>query len=77
MGSLPSAAPTPTPLPQVFSEPWCCLSALAFIVTVRHDIEHLYVSRDTFGFLLYRVDLSMVVLTEENHNHVVSSRLMA
>lgn len=29
------------------------------------------------GFLLYRVDLSTVVLTEENHSHVVSSRLMA
>lgn len=33
-------------------------------------------SRDTFGLLLYRVDLSMVVLTEENHSNVVSSRLM-
>lgn len=38
MGSLPSAAKIPSLL-QVFSEPWCCLSALAFIVTVRHDIE--------------------------------------
>lgn len=26
---------------------------------------------------MYRVDLSTVVLTEENHSHVVSSRLMA
>lgn len=39
MGSLPSAAQVPLPPPQVFSEPWCCLSALAFIVTDRHDIE--------------------------------------
>lgn len=38
VSSLPSAAQIP-PLPHVFSEPWCCLSVLAFIVTVRHDIE--------------------------------------
>lgn len=38
--------------------------------------QHLHVYRDTFG-LLYRVDLTTVVLTEENHSHVVSSRLMA
>lgn len=62
-----------SPPPLVFSEPWCCLSALAFIVTVRHDI---HVSRVTFG-LLYRVDRTMVVLTEDNHSHVVSSRLIA
>lgn len=41
------------------------------------NFHHLLVSRYTYGFLLYRVDPSRVVLTEENHSHVVSSRLMA
>lgn len=74
MGSLPTAAEHP----QVFSEPWCCLSALAFIVMSDMILksQHLHISRDTFG-LLYMVDLTTVVLTEENHSHVVSSRLMA
>lgn len=40
-------------------------------------VQHLHDSKDTSGLWLDRVDLSMVVLTEENHSHVVSSRLMA
>lgn len=39
--------------------------------------QYLHISSDTYGFLLYKVDLQMVVLTEGNHIHVVSSRMIA
>lgn len=51
---------------------WPLLSLTDMILT----FQHLHICRDTFG-LLYRVDLTTVVLTEDNHSHVVSSRLMA
>lgn len=38
--------------------------------------QHVHVSWDTLG-LLYRVDLTTLVLTEEIPSHVVSSRMMA
>ena len=39
--------------------------------------QYRHISSDTCGFLLYKVDLQMVVLTEGNHSHVVSSRMIA
>lgn len=52
-------------LPQVLTEPWCCLSALAF-VSIRNIVvnKHPHVPGHTW-FLLYRVDLSLAVQTEE------------
>lgn len=38
--------------------------------------QYLYLSRDTFS-LLYSIDLTTFVLTEEIHSHVASSRMMA
>lgn len=78
MGSLTSAAKSLLSPRSFLSHGVACLHwPLLSLSDMILKFQHCHISRDTFGFLLYRVDLSTVVLTEENHNHVVSSRLMA
>lgn len=69
--------PPPSPMSSLSHGVACLHWPLLSLSDMILKFQHPHVSRDTFGFLSYRVDLSMVVLTEEHHGHVVSSRLMA
>lgn len=74
MVSLPTTAPISLSPMSFLSHVVACLHWPLLSLSDMILSFNIFVFRDSF--FLDKVDLSMVVLTEENHSHVISSRLM-